>query len=98
VVGVAALLVLGGASAWSAFGRGPDAPRQHLVLTVPTAAAPLPIGRGRTADQDPVVVAPRPTAVRTPATTAASPRDALSGVAAKTVAVVAPPPDDPATR
>jgi hypothetical protein len=97
VVGVAALLVLGGASAWSAFGRGPDAPRQHLGLPVPTAAAPPSIVQGFAADPDPVVVAPRPTALRPAATTAASARrDASPGEAAKTVAVVAPPPDDPA--
>jgi hypothetical protein len=98
VVGAVALLVLGGASAWSAVERGPDAPRQHLALAVPTAAAPLPIVQGTiggAADRDPIAVAPRPTAVRASAPTVEpAAGDAAPREAAKTVAVAAPPPDD----
>jgi hypothetical protein len=97
VIGALALVVLGGASAWSAFGRAPDGLRVHISLPAPpTAAAPAVQGFG--ADQNRVVVAPRPTAVREPvAAVAPGPREASPGQAAKTVPVAAPPPDDPST-
>src|SRR4051812_28664456 len=97
VIGASALLVLGGASAWSAFGRAPDAPRAHLSLPAPpTATAPVVQGFG--ADQNRIVVAPRPTAVRESVAAAAPwPREASAGQAARTRPGGAPPPHDPRT-
>jgi hypothetical protein len=95
VIGAVALVVLGGASAWSAFGRAPDA-RANIVLPAPPTAT-APTVQGFAADQNRVVIAPRPTAVRESAVVPAPvPREA-SGEAAKTVPVVAPPPDDAST-
>jgi hypothetical protein len=98
LLGAAALLVLGGASYWSAGLRALDAPRAY-----PASAAPSPPTAGMAAatvqgfaDQDRVAVAPRPTAVRAPAGAAvrAVPTSAPRGSAAETVPVVAPPPAD----
>jgi hypothetical protein len=97
LIGVSALVVLGGASAWSAFGRAPDALRVQISLPAPPTAG-APAVQGIATDQNRVVVAPRPTAVRESVAVAApGAREASPGQAAETVPVAAPPPDDPST-